>query len=156
MRSSVPYCWPISAGVIGRAIRTGQSFFVTDVRADPDYTALNPATRSEMVVLLRKEDRILGIINLESPVVGRFDQASLDFIQQLATQAVIALENAQLYQNAQARLREMSILYEVGQRLTSILDLPQLGSELTRFMARALNMTFCELQVFDAAASSAT
>ena len=49
-----------------------------------------------MVVLLRKEDRILGVINLESPEVGRFDQASLDFIQQLATQAVIALENAQL------------------------------------------------------------
>ncbi len=104
-----------------------------------------------MVVLLRKEDRILGVINLESPEVGRFDQASLDFISQLATQAVIALENAQLYRNAQSRLREMSILYEVGQRLTSILDLPQLGKELTHFMARALNMTYCGLQVFEPA-----
>ena len=107
-----------------------------------------------MVVLLRKEDRILGIINLESPEVGRFDQASLDFIKQLATQAVIALENAQLYHNAKSRLREMSILYEVGQRLTSILDLPQLGKELTHFMAQALNMTYCGLQVFDAAAGT--
>ncbi len=142
--------WPISAGVIGRAIRTGQSFFITDVRADPDYVAFNPDTRSELVVLLRKEDHVLGIINLESPDVGRFDQSSLDFTKQLATQAVIALENAQLYQNAQSRLREMSILYEVGQRLTSILDLPQLGEELTRFMAQALKMSFCGLQVFDA------
>jgi NtrC-family two-component system sensor histidine kinase KinB len=143
--------WPVSAGLIGRAVRTGQSFFVTDVRTDPDYVALNPDTRSEMVVLLRKEDRILGIINLESLQVGRFDQASLDFIKQLATQAVIALENAQLYRNAQSRLREVSILYEVGQRLTSILDLPQLGQELTYFMAHALNMTYCGLQVFEPA-----
>ncbi|CAG0931721.1 Alginate biosynthesis sensor protein KinB [Thermoflexales bacterium] len=142
--------WPVTAGLIGRAVRTGQSFFVTDVRTDPDYVALIPDIRSEMVVLLRKEERILGVINLESPEVGRFDQASFDFIDQLATQAVIALENAQLYHNAQSRLREMSILYEVGQRLTAILNLPQLGKELTYFMARALNMTYCGLQVFEA------
>ncbi len=141
--------WPVSSGLVGRAIRTGQSFFVTDVRTDSDYVALSPDTRSEMVVLLRKEDRILGVINLESPEVGRFDSASLDFINQLATQAVIALENAQLYRSAQSRLREMSILYEVGQRLTSILDLPLLGKELTYFMAHALNMTYCGLQVFE-------
>ncbi len=143
--------WPVSSGVIGRAIRTGQSFFVTDVRADPDYIAISARTRSEMVVLLRKEDRILGVINLESPELGRFDQASLSFIDQLATQAVIALENAQLYRNAQSRLREVSILYEVGQRLTSILELPQLSMELTHFMAHALNMTYCGLQVFEPA-----
>ncbi|NTU64331.1 MAG: GAF domain-containing protein, partial [Chloroflexi bacterium] len=143
--------WPVTSGIIGRAIRTGRSFFVTDVRTDPDYVTVIPETRSEMVVLLRKEDRILGVINLESPEVGRFDQASLDFINQLATQAVIALENAQLYHNAQSRLREMSILYEVGQRLTSILDLLILGKELTYFMARALNMTYCGLQVFEPA-----
>ncbi len=146
--------WALSTGVVGRAIRTGQSFYLSDVRLDPDYVSVTPATRSEMVVLLKKEDRILGVINLESPVVGRFDQTSLDFIQQLATQAVIALENAQLYQNAQSRLREMSILYEVGQRLTSILDLPQLGEELTRLMARALNTTYCGLRVFESAAGS--
>jgi GAF domain-containing protein len=143
--------WPITAGLIGRAIRTGQSFFVTDVRADPDYVSISPETRSEMVLLLRKEDRVLGVINLESPEVKRFDQASLDFIDQLATQAVIALENAQLYRNAQSRLREMSILYEVGQRLTSILDLPLLGKELTYFMAHALNMAYCGLQVYEPA-----
>ncbi len=143
--------WPIASGVVGRAVRTGRSFFLTDVRTDPDYVALSPDTRSEMVVLLRKEDRILGVINLESPEVGRFDQATLDFISQLATQAVIALDNAQLYRNAQSRLREMSILYEIGQRLTSILNLPQLGKELTYFMARALNMTYCGLQVFEPA-----
>jgi NtrC-family two-component system sensor histidine kinase KinB len=141
--------WPITAGLIGRAIRTGQSFFVTDVRTDPDYVSISPEIRSEMVVLLRQEDHILGVINLESPELSRFDQASLDFIDQLATQAVIALQNAQLYRNAQSRLREMSILYEVGQQLTSILDLPLLGKELTHLMAHALNMAYCGLQVFD-------
>ena len=143
--------WSLSTGVVGRAIRTGQSFYLSDVQLDPDYVAVTPATRSEMAVLLKKEDRIVGVINLESPAVGRFDQTSLDFIKQLATQTVIALENAQLYQSAQSRLREMSILYEVGQRLTSILDLPQLGEELTRLMARALNTTYCGLRMFESA-----
>jgi GAF domain-containing protein len=144
----------LSSGIVGRAIRTGQSFYLSDVRLDPDYIAVTPATRSEMAVLLKKEDRILGVINLESPVVGRFDQTSLDFINQLATQTVIALENAQLYQSAQSRLRDMSILYEVGQRLTSILDLPQLGEELPRLMARALNTTYCGLRMLEPATGS--
>lgn len=143
--------WPLTVGVVGRAIRTGQSFYFADVRLDPDYVSFMPETRSELVVLLKKEDRILGVINLESPEVGRFDQAAFDFISQLATQTVIALENAQLYESAQLRLREMSILYEVGQRLTSILDMSQLGEELTRLMARALNMTTCGLRVFESA-----
>ena len=146
--------WPFNAGVVGRAIRTGRSILVSDVRYDPDYIALLPDVRSELVVLLKKEDRVLGIINLESPEVGRFDEAALNFIDQLALQAVIALENAQHYRTTQSRLREMSILYEIGQRLTSILDLRQLGEELTTLMAQALNATYCGLQIYEAAAGT--
>jgi GAF domain-containing protein len=141
--------WPVTLGLTGRAIRTGQSVYVTDVRHDSDYFAANPQTRSEMVVLIKKEERILGIINLESPEVGRFDQAALDFVGQLARQAAIALDNAQLFRQAQSRLHEVSILYTVGQQLTSLLDLSQLGEELTRQMARALNTTYCALQIYD-------
>jgi GAF domain-containing protein len=144
--------WPIGSGLVGRAVRTGQSLFVSDVRHESDYVATLPDVRSELVVLLKKENRVLGVINLESPEVGRFDEAALNFIDQLALQAVIALENAQLYRTAQSRLREMSILYEIGQRLTSILDLRQLGSDLTALMAQALNATYCGLQILEPAA----
>ena len=115
------------------------------MRQDPDYVAVDDTVRSELVVLIRQDDRILGVINLESAEIDRFDRAAADFVSQLATQAAIALHNAQLYRDAQTRLREMESLYTIGQQLTSILDLQQLGQELTHQMAHALNSTYCAL-----------
>ncbi len=139
--------WPITMGIIGRAVRTRQPCIVTDVQTDPDYVRICAATRSEMVVLIQRDNSLLGIINLESPQPGRFDQAALNFASQLATQAAIALHNAQLYQQAQSRLNELSILYNIGQQLTSILDLKELGNQLTQQLARALNVPFCLLNL---------
>ena len=136
-------------GIVGRALRTGQSFFITDVREDPDYLPIAPDIRSELVVLIRREEQMLGVIELESTEAGCFNQDALDFVSQLATQAAIALHNAQLYQQAQSRLNELSVLYTIGQQATSILDLKQLGEELTREMARALHTRFCALNVFE-------
>ncbi|HZY42817.1 MAG TPA: GAF domain-containing protein, partial [Anaerolineae bacterium] len=109
------------------------------------YFTAEATVRSELVAPIQQDDRILGVINLESTEVDRFDQPAADFVSQLATQAAIALHNAQLYRDAQTRLGEMESLYTIGQQLTSILDLHQLGRELTRQMTRALNSTDCAL-----------
>ncbi|MBI5565567.1 MAG: GAF domain-containing protein [Chloroflexi bacterium] len=137
--------WPVTRGLVGRAIRSGQLQRVSNVHLDPDYVSVEAAVQSELVVPIQQDDRILGIINLEGTQVDQFDQSAADFVGQLATQAAIALHNAQLYRNAQTRLGEMESLYTIGQQLTSILDLQQLGRELTRQIARALDSTFCAL-----------
>ena len=139
----------LEQGLVGRALRTHQSLFITDVRQEPDYLPIHSATRSEMVVLIHREEQTLGVINLESPEVGRFDQTSLDIVSQLATQAAIAMTNAQLYQQAQARLNELSIFQAIGQQITSILNITALGEELTRQMLDALHVTFCILSLYD-------
>ncbi len=139
--------WPITHGLMGRAIRSGQPQHVGDVRLDPDYFAVEAAVQSELVVPIQQDDRIQGVINLEGTRLDQFDQPAADFAGQLATQAAIALQNAQLYREAQLRLGEMESLYTIGQQLTSILDLQQLGRELTRQMARALNSTYCSLML---------
>jgi PAS domain S-box-containing protein len=139
--------WPVSRGVVGQAMRTGRAVRIDDVTADPAYIAVDPQVRSELALPIQRDQQIIGAINLESTQVAQFNAAAIDFVSQLAVQAAIALQNAQLYQQAQQRLTEMSVLYSIGKQLTSILDLRQLGQELVERMAIAIGSTNCSLEI---------
>ena len=84
-------------GVIGRVTRTGQPVLVMDVRSDPEVQWSPQATRSQLTVPIRREDKIVGVIDLESTEVGAFSEDDLRFMMGLADHAAVALENARLF-----------------------------------------------------------
>jgi GAF domain-containing protein len=114
--------WSLDVGLIGRVFRTGDSLLVTDVTRDPDYFPADPTVRSELLVPIRKEARVLGVLNLESPQVGAFDLEHQRFVEQLAAQTAIALENARLYDEAQNRILQLDTLNDLSSVLSSQLD----------------------------------
>jgi L-methionine (R)-S-oxide reductase len=57
---------PVGTGVCGIAVATGKDQNVPDVRAVQNYLACNTWTRSELVVLIRRGDKILGQIDVDS------------------------------------------------------------------------------------------
>jgi len=63
---------PVGRGVCGRAVATGQDQNVGDVRAADHYLACNLFTRSELVVLIRRGDLILGQIDVDSDELDPF------------------------------------------------------------------------------------
>ena len=74
---------PLSKGVCGAAARTGQTQRVADVDAFPGHIACDSASRSEVVVPLMRGDELIGVLDIDSPVLARFDaddQAGLEAI----------------------------------------------------------------------------
>ena len=63
---------PVGKGVCGTAVATGEDQNIGDVRAIENYIACNLFTRSELVVLIRRGDRILGQIDVDSDVPDPF------------------------------------------------------------------------------------
>jgi L-methionine (R)-S-oxide reductase len=63
----------VGRGVCGAAVERRQSMLVEDVHAFPDHIACDAASRSELVVPLIRNDRVFGVIDLDSPLAGRFD-----------------------------------------------------------------------------------
>ena len=63
---------PVGKGVCGTAVATRQDQNVPDVRAVENYIACNAWTRSELVVLIRRGDRILGQIDVDSDEADPF------------------------------------------------------------------------------------
>ena len=63
----------IGQGVCGRAAAERRSIVVPDVTAFPGHIACDAASRSELVVPLFRDDRVIGVLDLDSPDLARFD-----------------------------------------------------------------------------------
>ncbi len=78
---------PLGKGVCGTAAREGRSLRVPDVHAFPGHIACDCASNAELVIPIRSGDRIVGVLDLDSPELDRFtpeDQAGLEaFVQVL-------------------------------------------------------------------------
>ena len=110
----------IHQGVIGNAFKTGQAQWVRDILDDPHYVrdvsaADAPALRSEFVAPMRRGERLVGALNVESDRVDAFDDADARMIHSLADIISLALENARLYGEAQQEINERKQA-EVAQR----------------------------------------
>ena len=66
---------PLGKGVCGTAAQRRTSVLVPDVAGFPGHIACDTASRSELVVPLLAADRLLGVLDLDSPELGRFDAA---------------------------------------------------------------------------------
>jgi len=65
---------PVGSGICGRAVAERRDLNVPDVSRADGYLACSLETRSELVVLIRRHDEILGQIDIDSDVVDGFDQ----------------------------------------------------------------------------------
>ena len=75
---------PVGKGVCGTAVATGVDQNVADVGARENYLACNLFTRSELVVLIRRGDEILGQIDVDSDVIDPFTDAELTATRRVA------------------------------------------------------------------------
>ena len=78
----------LGSGVCGTAAATRETQVVEDVEAFPGHIACDAASRSELVVPIVVEGRLIGVLDLDSPNAGRFDTADAAGCEKLV--AVIA------------------------------------------------------------------
>ncbi len=75
---------PVSRGVCGAAVRENCSQLVKDVHAFAGHIACDSASRSELVVPLRRDGAVFGVLDLDSPSLSRFTEADRDGMERLA------------------------------------------------------------------------
>lgn len=75
----------LGSGVCGTAAATQATQLVDDVHAFPGHIACDAASRSELVVPLIADGRLLGVLDLDSPLAARFDAVDVTGAEALAT-----------------------------------------------------------------------
>lgn len=73
----------LDKGVCGKAAREQRSVRIDDVHLFPGHIACDAASRSELVVPLVKEGKLLGVIDLDSPNLARFSLSDQEFMEQV-------------------------------------------------------------------------
>lgn len=75
---------PVGTGVCGAAAASGRTEVVADVSRDPRYLACFPSTRSEIVVPIIKEGRVIGEIDIDSDRLAAFGPEDQRFLEEVA------------------------------------------------------------------------
>lgn len=127
-----PLTLELGQGIAGWVALTGVSVLLSDVKGDQRHWArfdeiTSYETRSLLCVPLKgPENQVIGVLELINPL-GRyaFTEQDQELLESIATFAVIAIQNAQLYQQTLDHVDDLSSLYEVGKAITSTLDIQE-------------------------------
>jgi two-component system, NtrC family, sensor kinase len=140
-----------SEGASARVIRDRAPLNIADAHTDPRVSGAAHAYarvrgyRSQVVVLLLCHDEAVGTVGVTREAPGGFSNDEIALLKTFADQAVIAIENARLLTELQARTQELSrsvgelrVLGEVGQAISST---PDLRTVLNMIVARATQLS---------------
>ncbi len=112
---------PLGKGITGAAAEARRLVRVDDTSVDPRYIASHPDIRSEIAVPLIVQDRLVGVMDLESDRVGFFTEDHGRMLSLLAPQVAASIENARLYEELAARERRMESDLSAARDLQSVL-----------------------------------
>jgi GAF domain-containing protein len=143
-----------------RVLLEGRTIHIPDSEADPEYNVVDvqraAGNRAILGVPLLREGLPIGVLTLTRSTARPFTEKQIELATTFADQAVIAIENVRLFDEVQARTRELSqsveelrALGEVSQAVNSTLDLEMV---LTTIVGRAVQLSRTDtgaIYVFD-------
>ena len=147
---------PLHQGITGSAAAERRTIRVIDVRLDPRYLQgeSDVEVRSELVVPLLRQDRLVGVLDLESTVPSAFTAEHERLLNILGSYVAVALENARLFEEAretQVRMQDdLETAREIQRQLlpSGARDVPGLDLATAYVPARELGGDFYDLLPF--------
>jgi phosphoserine phosphatase RsbU/P len=144
---------PLNQSITGAAAAERRTIRVEDVRLDPRYLKCDSdvEVRSELVVPLLRQDRLVGVLDLESTEPHAFTAEHERLLNILGSYIAVALENARLFEEArenQARLQsDLDMAREIQQQLlpSGAREVPGLDLATAYIPARELGGDFYDL-----------
>ncbi|HTM37960.1 MAG TPA: GAF domain-containing protein [Terriglobales bacterium] len=144
----------LGEGVTGAAAQKGEAILVDDVAGDPRYISALPNVRSELAVPLIVKNRVIGVIDIESPQPDHFTEEHKRLLMLIASRMAIGIENARLYTRISRQARTLLLLNEIARELTSILNLDELLKRVGELLSRLIDFQMFSILLLDSAGST--
>lgn len=113
---------PLGKGITGAAAESRQVVRVLDTGADSRYIASHPEIRSEMAMPLMVQDRVVGVLDVESERIAYFTEDHQRTLSLLAPQIANSIENARLYEELAQREQRMEQDLKAARKLQRVLQ----------------------------------
>jgi GAF domain-containing protein len=119
---------------------------ISDIERELSFTE---GVEEVVLMPLSVGQKVLGIAGLGTSGQSKLDLEKLNLYKSVTSQTAIAIENAQLYQYLKQRVNEIYTIYNVGQSLSTILDLDQLLDEILRVIVGSFGYLNCAILLVD-------
>jgi signal transduction histidine kinase len=144
----------------GHVAESGRPVIVNDPDDEPSQDPVYRATaerhgfRSWLGVPLRDQERVIGVLVMQSRTEHRFGPADVRLLEAFAGQATVAIENAQLYEREHERRRQLEAVREVTAWLASETDLATLLERISRLATELLGVRSVAVYLWDEASET--
>src|SRR5947208_8895963 len=139
----------VGEGVTGVAAQRAEAILVNDVANDPRYISAVPNVRSEIAVPLIVKNRVIGVIDIESPQPDHFTEEHKRILTLIASRMAVGIENARLYTRTTRQARTLLLLNEIARELTSILNLDELLKRIAELLSRLIDYQMFSILLVD-------
>jgi GAF domain-containing protein len=127
---------PSSTGITGWSASHRRSLRVDDVTQDPRYIEASANTRSELALPLIYHNEALGVLNVESEIVGAYSDSDEEMLATLGGSLAAIIANARLLEQLRAQAERERALFEITNKIRRAPDMRSIlettASELTR------------------------
>lgn len=149
--SDRPLSHGLRQGLIGWALATNKTILANDVTRDSRYVFddHNREVRSELCVPMAMGTKSIGVLDLQSTQLEAFDRSHVAALETLGDQLAIAVENARLYGEINQRVKELQALNEIGQAITSTLEVEKTLKLITNETIRLMDVAAASVALRD-------
>src|SRR6476646_2042207 len=144
----------VGEGVTGTAAQRREAVLVGDVTQDPRYISAIPNVRSEIAVPLIIKNRLIGVIDIESPQPKHFTEEHKRLLTLIASRMAVGIENARLYTRITRQAKTLLLLNEIARELTSILNLDELLKRVGELLSRLIDFQMFSILLLDSAGNT--
>ena len=141
----------VGEGVTGIAAQRREAILVDDVTKDPRYISAAHNVCSELAVPLIIKNRLIGVIDIESPQPNHFTEEHKRLLTLIASRMAVGIENARLYTRTTRQARTLVLLNEIARELTSILNVDELLKRIAELLSRLIDYQMFSILLLDAA-----
>ncbi len=120
---------PLGMGITGAAVETREAIRVVDTAKDPRYIVRHQGIRSEVAIPLIVQDRVVGVLDVESERIAYFTEDHKRTLTLLAPQIASSIENARLYEELAHREQRMEADLKAARKLQRVL-IPRTAPQL--------------------------
>jgi serine phosphatase RsbU (regulator of sigma subunit)/putative methionine-R-sulfoxide reductase with GAF domain len=133
----------VGEAIIGEAAAEGHPLLINDVATDPRYIGDDTQTRAELAVPLRFGDQTIGVLDLQSSEIGRFQDSDVFVMRTLAGQIATAIESARAFTAQREEAWTLNALLQVAENIAHAASFDELLPIVVRLPPLLLGCDRC-------------